>query len=86
MPGGAVGGGFNVLSGYLSSKWRNTRTYFMAFSMVAGCAGLLVAALLPQQFDYRWKKWGGLVTMSIYSTAVFMSWSMVPSNVAGTYR
>ncbi|WVQ84779.1 hypothetical protein IAT38_006936 [Cryptococcus sp. DSM 104549] len=83
MPGGAMGGSFNILSGVLSTRWRNTRTYFMAFSMAAGCSGLLVAALLPQEYDYRWKRWGGLLTMSIYSTAVFMGWSMLPSNVTG---
>ncbi|WVQ66220.1 uncharacterized protein L199_004399 [Kwoniella botswanensis] len=83
MPGGAMGGSFNVLSGYLAGKYKNTRTYYMAFSMIAGTAGLLVAALLPQEHAYRWKKWGGLLCMSIYSTAVFMGWSMLPSNVAG---
>ncbi|WVR09833.1 hypothetical protein IAU60_006909 [Kwoniella sp. DSM 27419] len=82
MPGGAIGGSFNVLSGYISSRISNTRTYFMAFSMVAGTAGLLMAALLPQKHSWRWTKWGGLLMMSIYSTAVFMSWSMIPSNVA----
>ncbi|ODO07714.1 hypothetical protein I350_03288 [Cryptococcus amylolentus CBS 6273] len=86
MPGGAIGGSFNIISGYLSSKWRNTRTYFMAFSMIAGCAGLLVAALLPSEQEYRWKRWGGLLTMSIYSTATFMGWSMLPSNVAGNTK
>ncbi|KAK6908634.1 hypothetical protein I203_102637 [Kwoniella mangroviensis CBS 8507] len=65
MPGGAMGGSFNVLSGYLAGKYKNTRTYYMAFSMIAGTAGLLVAALLPQEHAYRWKKWGGLLCMSI---------------------
>ncbi|WRT65967.1 uncharacterized protein IL334_002918 [Kwoniella shivajii] len=83
MPGGAVGGSFNLITGWLSQRYRNTRTYYMAFSMIAGTAGLLVAALLPQEHAYRWKKWGGLLTMSIYSAATFMSWSMLPSNIGG---
>ncbi|CAN8095405.1 unnamed protein product [Discula destructiva] len=72
-----------VLVGVVTSRWKNLRTYFMMFSTVAPFTGFLVMALLPNEPEYKWTKWGGYFMTVPFVISLFLAWTLIPSNVAG---
>lgn len=57
--------------------------YVMAASCIPPFVGLLGMALLPNTPAYRWTKWGMYFMSVPYVLALFLAWTLIPSNVAG---
>ncbi|KAI1478632.1 MFS general substrate transporter [Daldinia eschscholtzii] len=74
---------FFISIGLLVTRKKGFRLWTMAFSCLPPIAGFLIMALLPNEPQYKWTKWGGLFMTSTYITGTFFSWSLIPSNIAG---
>ncbi|KAI6823896.1 MFS general substrate transporter [Hortaea werneckii] len=61
----------------------NRRMYVMAASCIPPFVGLLGMAFLPNTPQYRWTKWGMYFMSVPYVLALFLAWTLIPSNVAG---
>lgn len=72
-----------VLVGVVTSKWMNLRLYFMAFSTIPPFIGFLMMSLLPNEPQYKWTKWGGYFMTTPFVLALFLAWTLIPSNTAG---
>ncbi|KAJ9133808.1 Major facilitator superfamily transporter [Pleurostoma richardsiae] len=72
-----------VLIGIVTSKWKNLRMYFMMFSTIPPLTGFLLMALLPNEPEYKWTKWGGYFMTVPFVIALFLAWTLIPSNTAG---
>ncbi|KAI7192929.1 hypothetical protein KC316_g5196 [Hortaea werneckii] len=55
----------------------------MAASCIPPFVGLLGMAFLPNTPAYRWTKWGMYFMSVPYVLALFLAWTLIPSNVAG---
>ncbi|CAJ2502982.1 Uu.00g103760.m01.CDS01 [Anthostomella pinea] len=74
---------FFILVGVVTSRKKNLRMYFMMFSVVPPFIGFIMISLLPNEPQYKWTKWGGYVMTVTYVVALFLAWTLIPSNVAG---
>ncbi|KAI0007421.1 MFS general substrate transporter [Xylariaceae sp. FL0662B] len=72
-----------VLIGIVTSKWKNLRMFFMMFSVIPPFVGFIVMATLPNEPQYKWTKWGGYFMTVTFVVALFLAWTLIPSNVAG---
>ncbi|KAI3322589.1 MFS general substrate transporter [Xylariaceae sp. AK1471] len=72
-----------VVIGIVCSKWKNLRMYFMMFSVIPPFIGFIILSLLPNEPQYKWTKWGGYVMTVTSVVALFLAWTLIPSNVAG---
>ncbi|KAK8079162.1 major facilitator superfamily transporter [Apiospora phragmitis] len=72
-----------VFIGLVTSRKQNLRMYFMMFSVVPPFAGFLVMALLPNEPQYKWTKWGGYFMTVPFVIGMFLAWTLIPSNIAG---
>ena len=59
------------------------RMYFMMFSVLPPFAGFLGMSLLPNEPHLRWTKWGCYFITVTFVIALFLAWSLIPSNIAG---
>ncbi|KAE8454107.1 hypothetical protein EG329_005030 [Mollisiaceae sp. DMI_Dod_QoI] len=72
-----------IVVGFYTRRVKNRRMYIMALSTVPSFVGLLAIALLPNTAHYKWIKWSlYLITVS-FILALFLAWTLIPSNVAG---
>ncbi|KAK5681913.1 hypothetical protein LTS10_006447 [Elasticomyces elasticus] len=55
----------------------------MAASCVTPFIGMLALAFLPNTDAYKWTKWGMYLITVVYVLALFLAWTLIPSNVAG---
>lgn len=69
--------------GIYTRKVPNRRMYIMAFSTIPPFIGLLALAFLPNTPEYRWTKWGMYFMTVPFVLALFLAWTLIPSNVAG---
>lgn len=69
--------------GLVTTKYKNLRMYFMMFSVLPPLAGFLGLSLLPNDPAVRWTKWGLYFMTVPYVIALFLAWTLIPSNVAG---
>ncbi|KAF3011469.1 hypothetical protein E8E14_005182 [Neopestalotiopsis sp. 37M] len=69
-------------AGILTRKKANLRMYVAAFSVVPSFAGMLGLALLPKT-GHLWTRWGVYFITSIGNVAAPMTWTLIPSNIAG---
>jgi len=69
--------------GIIASRWKNTRMYWMMFSVTPPLAGFLGVSLLPNEPGYKWIKWGCLFMTTPFVIGLFLAWTLIPSNVAG---
>ncbi|KAI8960285.1 MFS general substrate transporter [Daldinia sp. FL1419] len=69
--------------GLLVTRKKNLRMWIMVLSTLPPIAGFLVVAILPDEPQYKWTKWGGLFMTSTFIVGTFFAWSLVPSNIAG---
>jgi ACS family allantoate permease-like MFS transporter len=69
--------------GLITSSYTNLRLYFMAFSVVPPLAGFLGMSLLPNDPEHKWTKWGCYFITVPYTIALFLAWTLIPSNTAG---
>ncbi|GAW12907.1 hypothetical protein ANO14919_022790 [Xylariales sp. No.14919] len=72
-----------VVIGLVCSKWKNLRMYFMMFSVIPPFIGFIILSLLPNEPQYKWVKWGGYVMTVTSVIALFLAWTLIPSNIAG---
>lgn len=72
-----------VLIGLVTSRWKNLRLYFMTFSTIPPFIGFLMMSLLPNDHSLRWIKWGGYFMTTPFVIALFLAWTLIPSNTAG---
>lgn len=55
----------------------------MMAGVVPAFTGFMVMALLPNEDAYRWSKWGGYFMSVTFVLPLFLSWSLLSSNVSG---
>ncbi|PIA99779.1 putative transporter [Cercospora beticola] len=72
-----------LIVGIYTRKVPERRMYIMAASCVPPFVGLLAMSLLPNTPQYQWTKWGMYVITVPYVLALFLGWTLIPSNVAG---
>lgn len=72
-----------VFIGLVTSKYKNLRMYFMMFSTIPPFVGFLIMALLPNEPQYKWTKWGGYFMTVPFVISLFLAWTLIPSNTAG---
>lgn len=60
----------------------NIRFLLIAFFVIPPFAGLLALAVLPANSN-KWGKYVTLFTLPIFAVSLFLSWSLIPSNIAG---
>ncbi|TEA13684.1 putative transporter [Colletotrichum sidae] len=69
--------------GLTCSKFPNKRTWFMAFSVLPPFAGFLGMSLLENTPANKWTKWGCYFITVPFVLALFLAWTLIPSNTAG---
>ncbi|KAK6859243.1 major facilitator superfamily transporter [Apiospora arundinis] len=72
-----------VLIGLVTSRKQNLRMYFMMFSVVPPLVGFLIMALLSNEPQNKWTKWGGYFMTVPFVIGMFLAWTLIPSNIAG---
>ncbi|KAH9885664.1 MFS general substrate transporter [Xylariomycetidae sp. FL2044] len=72
-----------IMIGIVTSRKKNLRLYFMMISVIPPFVGFIVMALLPNEPQHKWTKWGAFFITVIYTVALFLAWTLIPSNVAG---
>ncbi|ORY25048.1 major facilitator superfamily domain-containing protein [Naematelia encephala] len=68
---------------FMTSKIKNIRMIFMLVSELPAFAGFLALSLVPADVSYKWTKWSLYLIATVFSTPLFLGWSMVSSNTAG---
>lgn len=72
-----------LIVGIYTRKVKNRRMYIMASATIPPFIGLLGMALLPNSSEYKWVKWGLYLMTVPFVLALFLAWTLIPSNVAG---
>ncbi|TFK53036.1 MFS general substrate transporter [Heliocybe sulcata] len=72
-----------IIIGLVTTRWKNLRLYFMAFSTIPPFVGFLGMSLLPNEHQYKWTKWGCYFMTVPFVISMFLAWSLIPSNTAG---
>lgn len=57
--------------------------YIMASACIPPFIGLLGMSMLPNTPEHQWTKWGLYVLTVPFVLALFLAWTLIPSNVAG---
>ena len=55
----------------------------MAFATLPPFVGMIAMSLLPNKPEYKWTKWGMYFLTVPFVLALFLAWTLIPSNVAG---
>ncbi|KAJ9156528.1 MFS general substrate transporter [Pleurostoma richardsiae] len=63
--------------------FRNHRLWLMVLSCIISFIGLLALSLLPNDHAHEWIKWGLYLMTVVFAFAIFVAWTLIPSNVAG---
>ncbi|KAK6388446.1 hypothetical protein LTR65_007950 [Meristemomyces frigidus] len=69
--------------GLYTSKVPNRRLCVMAAATVPPFVGMLAMSFLPNTPAYKWTKWGMYLITVPFVLALFLGWTLIPSNVAG---
>lgn len=72
-----------IAVGIATSRKKNLRLYFMISATVPPFVGFLLMSLLPNEAQYKWVKWGGYLMTVPFVLALFLAWTLIPSNTAG---
>lgn len=72
-----------IAVGLATSRWKNLRLFVMISATVPPFVGFLLMALLPNETQYKWVKWGGYFMTVPFVLALFLAWTLIPSNTAG---
>ncbi|KAI1404273.1 MFS general substrate transporter [Hypoxylon fuscum] len=70
-----------VVIGLITSRKKDLRMYFMIVSVLPPIAGFAMMAALPSA--YKWARWTGYFISVTSVVALFLAWTLIPSNVAG---
>ncbi|KAF2091306.1 MFS general substrate transporter [Saccharata proteae CBS 121410] len=69
--------------GIYTRKVPNRRLYVMAAGTIPPFIGFLGLSLLPNTGEYKWTKWGMYLMTVPFVLALFLGWTLIPSNIAG---
>lgn len=72
-----------VIVGVTTSRRKNLRLFIMTSATVPPFVGFLLMSLLPNEAQYKWVKWGGYFMTVPFVLALFLAWTLIPSNTAG---
>lgn len=72
-----------VAVGFYTRNVPNRRMFVMAAACVPPFVGLLAMSMLPNTQQYKWTKWGMYLITVPFVLAMFLAWTLIPSNVAG---
>ncbi|KAL8276929.1 hypothetical protein RQP46_010657 [Phenoliferia psychrophenolica] len=67
---------------FVMKRWPHIRLQLIAFFTIPSFAGYLALALVPESTN-RWAKYGTLFPGPLFAVSLFLSWSLIPSNIAG---
>ncbi|KAH8668885.1 major facilitator superfamily domain-containing protein [Xylariales sp. PMI_506] len=83
LPRNAVGFVLFIVVAYSLRRWQNIRIWIMVASCIISFIGLLCLSLLPNDSQHEWIKWGMYMMTVVFAFAIFVAWTLIPSNVAG---
>ncbi|KAK5113733.1 hypothetical protein LTR85_010750 [Meristemomyces frigidus] len=69
--------------GIYTRKVANRRMFIMAAATIPPFVGMLTMSLLPNTAEYKWTKWGMYLITVPFVLALFLAWTLIPSDVAG---
>ncbi|KAL1589884.1 hypothetical protein WHR41_01274 [Cladosporium halotolerans] len=69
--------------GLYTRRVPNRRLPIMAASVIPPFVGLIALSMLPNSPGTKWTKWGLYLITVPYVLALFLAWTLIPSNVAG---
>ena len=72
-----------IAVGFYTRNVPNRRMFVMAAACVPPFVGLLAMSMLPNTQQYKWTKWGMYLITVPFVLAMFLAWTLIPSNVAG---
>ncbi|KAJ7928852.1 MFS general substrate transporter [Mycena leptocephala] len=72
-----------VLAGYVLSKFKHMRFYWIMLSIIPAFIGMLVLSLVPTTKQNLWPKWGAFFITVTGQICGALVWSMLSTNVAG---
>lgn len=72
-----------LIVGIYTRRVPNRRLYCMAASVVTPFIGLIALSMIPNSPATKWTKWGLYLITVPYVLALFLAWTLIPSNVAG---
>ena len=72
-----------LIVGIYTRRVPNRRLYIMAASTVTPFIGLIALSMIPNSPANMWIKWGMYLITVPYVLALFLAWTLIPSNVAG---
>ncbi|KAF7374742.1 MFS general substrate transporter [Mycena sanguinolenta] len=72
-----------ILAGYILTKFKNMRFYWVMLSTIPACIGMLVLSLVPTTHKNLWPKWGAYLITVTFPICSALVWSTLSTNVAG---
>jgi ACS family allantoate permease-like MFS transporter len=72
-----------LVVGIYTRRVPNRRLYIMAASTITPFIGLIALSMIPNSPANMWTKWGMYLITVPYVLALFLAWTLIPSNVAG---
>ncbi|KAF4871559.1 putative transporter [Colletotrichum siamense] len=75
-----------ILVAWYLRKFQNQRMFIMIISCILPFVGMLVMSLMPNTPEHKWLKWGMFDITVVFSLSLFLGWSLITSNIAGTTK
>ncbi|KXT14426.1 hypothetical protein AC579_8356 [Pseudocercospora musae] len=72
-----------IIVGFYTRAVPERRMYIMAAACIPPFVGLLAMSMLDDTPENKWTKWGMYFITVPYVLALFLAWTLIPSNVAG---
>ncbi|XXG96671.1 hypothetical protein Hte_002961 [Hypoxylon texense] len=72
-----------ALVGWATMKKNTLRMWLMMVSNIPPFVGFILIAILPNEPQYKWTKWGASLMTVTFIIPTFLAWSIIPSNVGG---
>ncbi|KAF7336770.1 MFS general substrate transporter [Mycena venus] len=83
LPQNVLGVCWFILAGYVLSKFKHMRFYWIMLSIIPAFVGMLVLSLVPTTKHNLWPKWGAFFITTTGQICGALVWSMLSTNVAG---
>ncbi|EIM91216.1 MFS general substrate transporter [Stereum hirsutum FP-91666 SS1] len=83
LPQNVLGVFWFILAGWVLSRFKHMRFYWIMISIVPAFIGMLVLSLVPTTSGNLWAKWGAYFITITGQICGALVWSMLSTNVAG---
>ncbi|KAJ6513057.1 MFS general substrate transporter [Mycena sanguinolenta] len=83
IPQNALGIFWFILAGYILTKFKHMRFYWIMLSIIPAFIGMLVLSLVPTTHKNLWPKWGAYFITVTSTICGALVWSMLSTNIAG---